>query len=339
MEPSIEVLNQALSDYIEAENARKQKGTPKPHSYLYASARRKCLRRSVIECSHPELLPQYDANAKARFLRGDQREIDLRMALTRAGQLSNPRFDFTGIQERIEIRDRKGRTIITGYIDGMIRWPIGSPWPTEIKAWSSNITDRIDTFEDICNNPWTWSGAHQLLSYLYANSVPMGVFVLDRSGLPKLIPVMLEENLERMEGFLQDANTVVDHIEAEILPDFIQDISECRRCPFYQSACNPPIKSGEGTQIFTDPDIEQKLLRYLEIEEVGEEYEALDKWVKGSFRGVEIGLAGSVLIQGKWRSLTSYPLPPDVKKDLDYLRAPFKKVDPKGSFSLTVTKT
>ncbi|NLT68040.1 MAG: hypothetical protein GXX84_15665 [Acidobacteria bacterium] len=329
-EPSVEAVRNALAEYIESENMRR-KSPPQPHSYLYASARRKCLRRSVLECTRPELMPEFEVETKARFLRGDQREVDLRLEMTRAGQLSDPRFDFIGIQEPVKIYDRKRRLVISGKIDGFIRWENGETWPTEIKAWHPNVVDRIQTFEDICNGPWTWSGAHQLLSYLYAKNVPFGIFALDRSGLPKLIPVSLEDNLQRMEDFLRDAESVVDHIESRSLPEVIKDPAECKRCWAYGSLCNPPLMSGEGARIITDPAIEQMLERRHELEDAADEFARIDKDIKARFRGVELAIAGTFLLEGKFGKLTKDNTPAEVKKL-------YQTVDPKGRFTLSITK-
>lgn len=336
MEISVESVGKAFSEYVEKN--RRQDGPAQPHNYLYASGRRKCLRRSVYECTQPALMPEFPADVKARFLRGEQRENDIRIGMERAGQLSNPHFDFIGSQEAVKIHDRKGRLIISGKIDGKILWANRDIWPCEIKSWNSNTVDRLTTFEDVLNNTWTWSGAHQLLSYLYATSSPKGLLILDRSGLPKLIEIRLEEHLTEMEAFLKDAETVVDHCEAGTLPDFTTDAAECSRCWAKGLICDPPIGSGEGTQIFTDPEVEQKLLRLLELEPAGEEYEDLEKWFKASFRGVEIGLAGSVVINGKWRPGTKTQLPDEVKNQVDALTQPFKVKIDKYAWLVKATK-
>lgn len=329
--PSVEAINNALCEYIESENRRK-KSQPKPHPYLYASSRRKCLRRSVYECTHPELMPEFSTDVKARFLRGEQREADLRNELTKAGQLSDPRFDFVGIQERVEIHDRKGRLIISGMIDGKMAWQTHDIWPAEIKAWHTNIVDRLETFEDLCNISWTWSGAHQLLSYLYATNSAYGVLILDRSGLPKLIPVSLEANLERMESFLKDAEIVVDHIENKSLPDYIMDTEECAKCPYYGNTCNPPFMSGAGAQVITDPEVEQMLERRNELEEAATEYDHIDKAIKKKFyKAIEMAIAGKFLLEGKYEKYTSYEYPKDIKDK-------YRKVDPKGKYTLKITK-
>ena len=164
------------------------------------------------------------------------------------------------------------------------------------------------------------------------------MLIFTRPGLPRLIPVWLEEHYDLVEDFLQKAERAQDHKEAGTLPNYINDPSECKMCSFFGSVCNPPIGSGEGAQIFTDPEDEQKLIRMVELEPVADEYLSIEKWAKERFRGVEQGIAGSVFINGKWQKDTKYPLSADAKNQIDAIKAPFKKVEDKGKFFLTVTK-
>lgn len=328
LSPSVGAVLDAFKKYIIEDTKR---GPSIPRSYLYASARRRCLRRSVLEATEPQWFYDFDTEAKTRMRRGSQRERDIVIDLKRAGRFSEPEFDIIGEQESVKIHDRNGRLIISGKIDGWILWEDGSRWPLEIKSWSPFLTDRIEQFSDLYTNQWTWPGAHQLLAYLFAKPEPVGLLVLDRPGLPRLIEVRLEENLEQMEAFLEDAMTCVDHIEAGTLPDYINDASECKRCPAFGSRCNPPIGSGPGAQILSDPELEAMLTRRHELEPAADEFSEIDKQVKAQLRGVELGIAGRFLVEGKWGKNTTYPVPDDIKQK-------YKKVDPKGKFTLTFTR-
>lgn len=311
-------------------------------NYIYASSRRACRRRMVLEATHPSYFPDFDVDAKARFIRGEQREIDLRQALERVGQLCMPSFTVEGQQERITIHDRKGRKVIVGKIDCKIKWESRVKWPTEFKSWSPFITDKIFEFADLMRSPWTKSGAYQLLSYLYKFEEPYGLLVLDRPGLPRLIKVSLEDNIEMMEEFLQDATIAVDHIEAETLPGFIDDPEECKRCPLLGSHCNPPM-SYDGADVITDEETIAKVERLAELEkgiaDAGlEEYENLDTWAKKRFRGVTMAIAGKCLVQGKWQRDTKYSLTDEAKKQIEAIKKPFAEKVEKGKFFLTISK-
>ncbi len=222
--------------------------------------------------------------------------------------------------------------------------------PVEAKAWNANLVAKIKTFEDLFLSRWTRGGAYQLLAYIFAMDVPLGFLLLDRSGLPALIPVELYPNLERIESFLAKSETAMDHKEAGTLPDFTKDKEECKYCPHYGRNCNPPMSYGDGAAIFTDETVIEKAERYKELEgklsdEEWSEYNRLDKWAKEQFRGVEVGIVGPYAITGKWKKKKELEVPeaeqPDFNaKTIAYqaVMAKYTKENPKGQFSVTLTK-
>lgn len=301
-----------------------------PHpNYVYASAYRACERRMVYEITVPDQQQPFDAFALARFRRGNDRERDLLADLSRIGRNADPEFRIVGQQDAFKVRDRQGRQIISGKVDAFLeidRWRA----PIEVKAWAPQIVDRIDTFADVFESPWTRSGGFQLLSYLYGHAHPAGFLLLDRSGLPKLLPIVLDEHLDRMEEFLSRAERVVDHALAGTLPPFLDDASECRRCPFMGGTCQPPL-SAPDIAVLTDPELEADLQRWHDLQAAGKEWHTLDRRIKDRLRGVEHGVAGPFAITGKWSKLTKLELPADVKKT-------YTVTDPKGRFLLEITK-
>ena len=312
--------------------------------YCYAGSYEECTRKLALYMTDGDKIPPFEVETLAKFHRGNDRERNLKIDLVRVGQICEPKFEVIGQQERFEIKDRSGRVVIVGKFDARLQFGKGCAPPLEIKDWNENLTARIETFEDCFRSPWTKKGAYQLLSYLYGSGEPFGFLLLGKSGLPALLPVTLTDHLERVEEFLQKAETAVDMKDQQEagypweIPHYAADQSECKRCPFMGSVCNPPISTGQGAQIFTDPEEEQKLLRMLELEPLGEEYADLEAWAKKRYRGVEMGLAGSVLVTGKWQRDTKYDIPPRVKAQMDELKAPFKKVIEQGKYFLTVSK-
>lgn len=305
---------------------------PSPHpGYVYASAWRACDRRMVYELTVPDQQPPLDAYTLAKFRRGNDRERDLLGDLARIGRNAEPEFHIVGQQDAFKVKDRKGRQVISGKVDAFLE--VGRDWraPIEIKAWSPMLVDRIETFSDVFENPWTRSGGFQLLSYLYGHAYPAGFLVLDRSGLPKLLPVVLDEHLDRMEEFLTKAERVVDHALASTLPDFlVGDNAECQRCPWYGHTCNPPLSS-VGATVLTDPDLEADLERREAVKVAGKEFNQLDKSIKERLRGIEIGVAGHFQIMGKWGKQSRLDLPEDLKKQ-------YTVTDPKGRFTLEISR-
>lgn len=312
--------------------------TASPHpNYVYASAWRVCERRMVYEATIPDQQPSFDAFTLARFRRGNDRERDILADLGRIGRNAEPEFKVVGQQDAFKVKDRKGRQVISGKVDAFLEIERSASrpqaWraPIEVKAWSPNIVDRLETFADVFENPWTRSGGFQLLSYLYGHAHPAGFLVLDRSGIPKLLPVVLDEHLDRMEEFLSKAERVVDHALSGTLPPFLQnDAAECKRCPFFGSTCQPDL-SAKDISVLTDPELEANLHRWHELRAAGKEFSSLDKSIKDRLRGVENGVAGPFSILGKWGKQSRVELPDDLKKKHTI-------VDPKGRFTLEIEK-
>jgi hypothetical protein len=301
-----------------------------PHDYVYASAWRLCERRMVYELTQPERLPPWEPEVLAKFRRGDDRERDLLADLTRIGRDAQPPFLVIGQQERFTLKDHKGRTAIVGKVDARLAVD-GVNAPLEVKAWSPLMTDRIETFEDLFGNPWTRGGGYQLLAYLYGAGQPYGFLLLDRSGIPRLLPVELERHLDRMEDFLARAERVLDHVAAGTLPDFLaDDPGECRRCAWYGHTCNPPLVH-VGAAVLTDPELEAALEKRETLKAAADEYDAIDRDVKARLRGVESGIAGPFQILGKWGKQSRLDLPADLKKQ-------YTVTDPKGRFTLEITR-
>ncbi len=323
-----ESINTAWQEYILQENRQ----APSNRPYQYAGGYESCERKMVLLMTAGDKVTPFPVEVLAKFQRGRERERSIIVDLTRVGQFANPKFSVIGQQERFELRDHKGRVAIAGKVDLRLDYGHNRPRPPcEIKDWHVNLTDRINRFEDVFDNPWTRKGGYQLLCYLFGAGEKFGFLLLSRPGLPKLLPVELIPNLDRVEEFLQKAERALDHKAAGTLPDYIQDADECKRCQFYGSICNPPLLSGQGAQVITDPEIHQMLERRAEIEDAAKEYESIDKKIKSQFRGIERGIAGKFLLEGKWQKATSYAIPDEIKNK-------YKEVDPKSKFVLHITK-
>lgn len=326
---------------------------------VYASAYRECTRQMVLDMTHGDTLPGFDADTLARFRRGNDRERDLMADLKKVGRNSEPSFEVAGEQERFEIRDKKGRVCITGKIDGRLvfrdyknlKFLHGQrSTPIEAKAWSAQLVAHIDVFEDLFKSRWTRAGAYQLLSYIFAENVPLGFFLLDRSGLPALIPVELYPNLDRVEKFLVKSEQAMDHKEAGTLPDYTAEKEECKFCPHFGRNCNPPMDFGAGAQVFTDPEVITKAERFNELErkmtdEEWSEFNRLDKWKSQQFRGVETGVAGGLLITGKWKKGKEVTIPEADQADVNLKTIEFQQFmekytteNPKKQFSVNLIR-
>lgn len=337
-------ISKGFADFIQHEEQR-TRGSKR--AYVYASAWRACTRQMALEMLEPDKLPDFSVDTLANLRRGKDRERDLLADFTRAGRNSDPSFEVIGREERFELRDHKSRVVIVGKVDAQLKMG-RQTFPLEVKSWNPNLVARVETFEDLFSNRWTRAGGHQILAYLLGNNQPLGFFLLDRNGLPKLLEVELDKHLHRMEDFLARAEIAMDAVDnltmapeyrkAGIdLPPFIQDASECRYCGFYGSVCNPPSSSA-GAEMIVDENWVQKVERYAELMASGEEFEALGKEIRKKFRGIDMAIVGNVLLEGRWQRDTRYELPEAVRMQIDELKAPFAKRIDEGKFFLDVTR-
>jgi hypothetical protein len=307
-----------------------QRQSPSKRNTVYASGYSDCVRRLVLEMTDGDKQPAWDAEVLGKFRRGQDRERDLIADLKRIGRDCIPAFEVIGEQERFVLKDHKGRDAISGKVDARLQFSRDVKAPLEVKGWHPNMVDRIDCFADLFNSPWTKKGAYQLLAYLLGSGEPLGFMLLDKSGLPKLIPVELEPNLDKIEDFLQKAELAHDHKDAGTFPDFIEDPDECKRCWCFGNICNPPMDFGEGAVVL-DAEFEATLLRREELIQAHKEYESLDKEVKDQCRGIEEAVCGQFLLLGEWQTRKKLDIPKEIK-------AQYERVDPHGAFVLKITK-
>lgn len=321
----------AWGDWIITTNkGRASGGEPFVQSNVWAGQYSPCTRRIYNQMIHGGELPPWTADQLARFRRGKDRENDLLADLREIGRNADPRFEIVGMQERFVLKDRRNRTVITGKVDAKIKFEgHKGGYPLEIKAWSPYVTQGVECFEDLFQGKWTRRGAYQLLCYLFGASEPIGFMLLDKPGLPMLLPVDLwkDDNHKRVDEFLDKAAEAVEALDTKVEPEFTTDLAECKSCDFLGNYCMPPAMSGDGARLIQNEELEQALDRLAEVKPARKEFERLDKYAKGILRGVEFGICGNWLIEGKYQAYTTTKLPDDVK-------AKYQTTDPKGKFVL-----
>jgi len=272
-------------------------GTRTNAEYVYASGYSPCARALCYNMTNGAERPPFPADVLARFQRGKEVERDKLIYLSRVGQRCVPSFSVVGQQQRFEMLDKKGRVAIVGKVDARLEFSRKLSAPFEFKAWSHLLTAKIETFDDLFRSPWTTKGGYQILSYLWGAKEPIGFLGIDRPGIPRIIPVELEPNKERVEEFLSLAEKALDHKEAKTLPPFIDDPDVCKHCDWFGGLCQPDVKH-EAAKVLADPELEAALVRREELKEAHSEFDSIDKIVKAQLRNIETGLCGQFLITG-----------------------------------------
>lgn len=306
---------------------RDQRDTSGPRDYVWASSRRSCVRQMALDLMYPEDREEFQEDTLERFRKGNEREDDIVARLMKLGKYSDPSFDVIEGQRRFEIHDRDGTRLMSGKIDGRLKFEDGATPIFEVKSGMS--VQNIQALEDFERSPWTRHQPDQLLAYLLEQEEPFGFFVLDRPGVPNLVLVELEKHLQRAESFLQDSRTAIEaRFGRAELPPMTEDASNCKRCPHFGRRCAPEIDHGEGLKIITDPGLIEDMHTRALNEAAAREFDSADKRLKAALRGTELALVGDFVAKGKWSSLTKYDIPEDVK-------AEHKIVDPKGRWLMS----
>ena len=345
---SIQGLTASLASAWEA-NTTQKKGRPKrtePRDYLTASGLSECPRAMALDLIHPEDGEDFDAHTLERFFRGDERESAMNVRLHQVGMISSPPFRPILQQLDVTLYARDGKTvIIRGKLEGYLDFGDGLKVAYEIK--SGKAVERVDTLADLLRGHWTRKYVRQFLAYLYSEvkggrGNGLGVFILDRPGLPVFIPVDLGESAELLalaEETLTNAEHAVEaRFQAREMPAFTQDQDLCRRCPHLGKSCHPPMDFGPGLTVDEDEDAAAVLEEWLDTAEAKREHERCERYLfgdkekPGRYRGREMVLAGGrYLVEGKWQPYTSYPVPEAVKLQ-------YKKTDEKGAWKKKVTR-
>lgn len=337
VDPLVALMNAWEGDLLRGK--REARGsTPWRPENVYASKRRRCVRAMALDMLHPEDDPFDKPIQFERMKQGLEAESAVVARLQRVGPFCRPAFTIAEQQHRFEVKDRDKVTLITGKMDGRVVFESGQRPPFEVK--SGKTYEGCETVEDLDRSIFARSAVDQLLAYLYADDPrhykggdPWGFILCRRqSKMPALIRVNLMEHLDRVEAWLKEARVAVDARHGrKPLPPFIQDPAECRRCPHMGKSCTPPLEFGPGIQVVTDPE----LLLAVETRErtrfAHEQYEAADKVLKQSLRGVEQAIVGDFKATGKWSPDTKFDIPKEVKAQ--YAR----KVE-QGKFTLTIER-
>ena len=251
MNPSSIVTN-ALAAQFKDEKYFGQGGE---RTHVWASRWRPCARWMALDLMHPEDRDEIDEDGCARMAWGDAFETEIRARLERAGRLSDPPFTVEAAQEHFNLRDRSGRVILTGKIDGKLR--ISDPFeslPFEIKR--GETVKRCRTIEDMLSSFWSRVYVYQMLAYLFGMGSPVGIMILDTGAVPRILEIRLEEHLDKAEDFMQAAERAVDcKLEGKPLPDFSENPEDCQRCEHRGKSCAPPWFSGEGPFVSKSPEL------------------------------------------------------------------------------------
>lgn len=290
-----EIVSAALAAELEAEISW---GGGGERTHCWASQWQPCARAMALDLLFPEDSAPPDADGCARMAQGNDFETRWRARLELAGQRASPRFTVEGAQERFRLCHREtGDVVLTGKIDGKIRFEDRTRYPFETKRGKSY--ERCRTIEDLLAGQWSEKAVYQILVYLLGMGERHGLLILDTGGLPVLIEVDLEEHLDKAEAFWAAAERAVECKAGAPLPDFAENPEWCRSCDHRGRSCAPPWYSGDGPKITAAPDLVAAVEDCLEHKNAADIYRRQWERLKTICRDEELVIIGDYTIAGR----------------------------------------
>jgi len=264
-----------------------------PRNVNWASdAGHPCIRYLVFSRIAWDKKAPYDVGLQFIFDRGRAAEsvidAELKLAGFKVVESERP-YEDKGLQLRGKI-DRKIE------VDG-------ARIPLEYKTVSPREIDSIAIVGDMIENHRVYirQWPAQLLLYMLLSGSPQGVFYFKNSltWYPKDIWVNIEDHFDYVYSLIDKLKVVNEWVEKGEPPDTWPDnFSICDRCAF-ALLCGSEKHFGAEAEIYDRPDIEEKLEEREKLKAYSDQYDDLDKEIKGYFKGVEKAICGTFLITGK----------------------------------------
>lgn len=172
---------------------------------------------------------------------------------------------------------------ISGHLDTFAEMPGVMPLrPVEIKSMSPYIYATVNSVEDMMTSKYAHVRKYpcQIMLYLYLSEYEVGSFVLFDKLTSQTKDIEVTLDYEYIEGILQKAARVNEHVDEGTLPDRIgYDPDICDRCDFAH-ICLPPVENRQGLYIEMEPAIALLLDERAECSEAKTRFAAIDKEVK-----------------------------------------------------------
>jgi len=291
-----ELIPEKMGEVVRAEKPDRH---TLPRTHGWASMIRPCVRAMALDMTHPEDSPEWVGDRLWNMERGNKREGEIRRRLEQAGELMG--FEVTETQRYVEIKDRDNLLLCTAKIDGRLYFSRAVQPVMEIKTGSS--FSNLERVEDFDKNPYTQGKDKQLLLYLYSFSEPFGCWIIEspRGGLPRVLPVRLEDHLDRAEQALQSQRQAVEHaLGVAELPPEIKDKTYClQACDHYNKSCVPEGVPESKFGFTEEPALVDAAAIVADHDQHRKDCDKARKRLATAFRGYDRALIGNFLLEGK----------------------------------------
>lgn len=263
-----------------------------------------CERRLVLGITSWEQKKPHDEGLQNIFDLGNALEIEVIRRIKEAG--------FEALTARKNFKIAKPH--ISGREDIMIQdQETAELFPAEIKGLSPTAFNSINNINDMLNHKQWYIRKYpaQLMTYMFNYSKTKGFFFLFNklSGEIKIIEIELD--FDYMESLLRKAERVYAHIEAETLPDMIDDSAICENCSLLH-ICGAKIDKGEA--LIDDGELEEMLLRREELLKYSRELDQLKDDIAAKIGEANKVFTASFMIDVKEIQRKGYTIPDTIYK-------------------------
>lgn len=296
------------------------------HNHRASSFGEACDRRLYHDIVDWESKLPFSESTIRAMMRGQAHEPAILDILTQCG--------YRVIGEQSQWFDRNLR--ISGRIEGHIcESESGRNILVEIKSTASRQLTACKSLDQLRANRWGNRYYTQVQIYLYLFGLNAAVLVIMDVSTWELSVIPMPLDWEFADRMAKRAERINDHIDRRVPPDHIQNTAECKRCPHFGRACNPPMSYGEGTAIITDEELLAMFHEADELEMAGDRYADVVKEIKERVKGLgETVLAGDYIVTNKVVKSTTYDIPKEIKaqyaKPGQQVRTSWEKLNPTG---------
>ena len=263
-----------------------------------------CVRYLVYERTAWDQKVPHDVGLQYIFDMGNDVENIVIRELKEAG--------FNIEQQQRDFQDKDHR--ITGHIDSIINVD-GDKYLLEIKSVSPYIFDTLIDEKSIRNHKLSYIRKYyaQLNLYLYlAGLGEKGILLFKNKTNGRYKEIIVNLDYDYCENLLKRATQIENHLKNDTLPERIEyDENLCNGCP-YNHICCPSPKS-EGVKFIDNEEVQELLEEYDELKEKAARFKIVDDLLKKELAEQDQISIGDFYITGKWRSLTRYNVPQEVK--------------------------
>lgn len=274
-----------------------------------ASQLGECDRQMALNLVCPEVKPPFRLEGVEHMESGNRQE----KAVIR--DLEDEGWNIVEQQAPFRQRNKAGRIILSGRMEGKIAWQRDGKRilvPFEIKDTSQYMFEALQSESDLMRSQWTRKWFRQIQAYLIGHESEWAILFTSHRGRRNPIPIRIdyaesERILLRCESTVEVADLLIgtphdklDHELNLIDVPYLEDVSICRTCDFFQRVCFPPIKNPLEGDISVKPHLAEKVEKLMELAPAAKEYGSLQRQIeKEAPRGAHVA-AGDWLISGRW---------------------------------------